>query len=436
MLVSLTIKYCRHFASIIHEEESFLMRWKEFIIFKCIDLPLIPFSAGRKGRLPSLCLLPLNKHYWDALYSPNVGWQLKCENGKIRASQKEKRILGLNGLDTLQASMACEPTAIQRRTLPLLTKKQHAMKFKYRTENNSRFVNVWMKYLVHESWKIQGGRLHRSRAKTTCISVCDSEAPYLLMVIWKGISQEDLLAPSTHHPRMVLCTQKWTDESFFFSPPGGCPSLMHANECKRYKGISLPPPRNAPSCATFSSFTQYCISALENSFANLFIYSTDTKGQQNEMWMRRSPRIAVCVTGTGCADFRMKAAAVEWGEIHSKHARPALRCILDSVSGFLHPLYWRVSGICFSSTDVEKSAHKKCFLLMRPLIQIPHKLDFCFTLCGSGPGFNPFHIPDLLWWASPLWPKLKKKTKVQCWRSSNRHQWPLGSVWGSAKHEL
>lgn len=96
------------------------------------------------------------------------------------------------------------------------TRNQHAIKFKYRTENNSRFVNVWMKNLVHESWKRQRGRLHGSWAKTTCIPVCDSKASYLLMVIWKGTSQEDLLAPSTRHPRTVLCTQKQTDESFFF----------------------------------------------------------------------------------------------------------------------------------------------------------------------------------------------------------------------------
>lgn len=96
------------------------------------------------------------------------------------------------------------------------TRNQHAIKFKYRTENNSRFVNVWMKNLVHESWKRQRGRLHSSWAKTTCISVCESKASYLLMVIWKGTSQEDLLAPSTRHPRTVLCAQKQTDESFSF----------------------------------------------------------------------------------------------------------------------------------------------------------------------------------------------------------------------------
>lgn len=65
-----------------------------------------------------------------------------------------------------------------------------------------------------------------------------------------------------------------------------------------------------------------------------------------------------------------------------------------------------------------------------------NKLEFSFTLCGLGPGFNPFYIPGFLWWAALLCSILKKMTKVQCWTSSKRHPWPFGSVWSWDKHEM
>lgn len=156
--------------------------------------------------------------------------------------------------------------------------------------------------------------------------------------------------------------------------------------------------------------------------------------------------VCVCVTGTVCADFRLKAAAVDWraacwgrrGEIQ-QICTASVRCISDAVNGFLHPRLpftdGQVAVVLVVQMRRENRVHQKCFLLIRPLIQIPHKLEFCSTLCGLGPGFNPFYIPGLLWWAALLCSKLKKMIKVQCWMSSSQHPWPFGSVWCSAKHE-
>lgn len=167
------------------------------------------------------------------------------------------------------------------------------MKFKYRKENNSRFVNVRMKNLVHETWKRQSVRLHSSWAKTTCIHR-PSKAPYLLMVIWKGISQEDLLAPSTHHPRTVLCTQKQTDESFLFFSASGChvPSVMQANECKCSKVLigllsEMHFPGPLPLVLRSNIFQPWRIRFQITSHQRV------TEWDCVSVW--RSPRIAVCV---------------------------------------------------------------------------------------------------------------------------------------------
>lgn len=160
------------------------------------------------------------------------------------------------------------------------------MTLKYRTEKNSRFINVWMKNLVHESWK--RGRLHSSWATTTCIPACDSKAPYLLMVIWKGISQEDLLAPSTRHPRTVLCTK--TDRWVIFHP-----SCMSTNvNIIRYWSAST------QKCTFLCHFLRFDavmhFSPAEFSSKSLHIIHRHQRVAEWDcvnVW--HSPRIAVCV---------------------------------------------------------------------------------------------------------------------------------------------
>lgn len=98
-------------------------------------------------------------------------------------------------------------------------------------------------------------------------------------------------------------------------------------------------------------------------------------------------------------------------------------------------LYWCVSGSGFSMTDVANSIWKECFLLMRPLIQIPLKLGSCITLCGLRPGFNPFYILCLLWRTTlyvpnkrmaeiPVLPALRKEfTSYSAWSFTRDEMW-------------
>lgn len=47
----------------------------------------------------------------------------------------------------------------------------------------SRFVNVWMKNLVHESWKKRKEEDYIAAEPKHLVFMCDGKAPYLLMVI-------------------------------------------------------------------------------------------------------------------------------------------------------------------------------------------------------------------------------------------------------------
>lgn len=129
-----------------------------------------------------------------------------------------------------------------------------------------------------------------------------------------------------------------------------------------------------------------------------------------------SPRIAVCHRKLMCCIeteqchrwLKTRLLRMNGGEHVHTHTRTSKQSKVPVLFGIVSmphkqgqtptsSLYWCVSGSGFSMTDVANSIWKEYFLLMRPLIQIPHKLGSCFTLCGLRPGFNPFYILCLLW---------------------------------------
>lgn len=194
---------------------------------------------------------------------------------------------------------------------------------------------------------------------------------------------------------------------------------MHANECKRYKVlICLLPEMHLP--VPLSPVLRSNVFQPWRILFQITSYNTLTS-KSNRMRLCEcvtfSQNSCVCVTGTVCAEFRLKAAAVEEQLVEDERRSNTANMRGQRILHFTRckrlftptsSLYWGASGSCFSSTDVETRVHQKCVLLMRPLIQIPHKLDFCLTPGGLGPGFNPFYIPGLLRWATLLCSKLKK----------------------------
>lgn len=138
------------------------------------------------------------------------------------------------------------------------------------------------------------------------------------------------------HPTLVrCCAHKNRQMSHFFFSWWMSFSIRHAcqcDECKRYKVLICPLPE-MPFLGHFVQFyTVMYFSPGEFSSKSLHIihwHQRVTEWDCVNVW--RSPRIAVCVTGTVCADFRLKAVAVDWGaacrgwteEKYSKYVWPA-----------------------------------------------------------------------------------------------------------------
>lgn len=94
--------------------------------------------------------------------------------------------------------------------------------------------------------------------------------------------------------------------------------------------------------------------------------------------------------------------------------------------------YWRVSGSCFSSTDVENKGRKKRLHSFK----FPTSLTSGLRFVASGLVSTHFTFLASLWWAALICSKWKKMTRVQSWMSSIWRAQPFGSVWSTAKHEM
>lgn len=180
------------------------------------------------------------------------------------------------------------------------------------TEDNSRFINVWMKNLVHESWKRQRDYIAHEPKQPAFLNMTVK-----LLTYWWWFERVFLREIYSHLPHATLvrcCAHKHRQMSHFslLADVVFHPSFM-PTDVKCHKGLICPLPETHFSCATFSGF--YAVmyfSPGEFSSKSLHIirrHQRVTEWDCVNVW----PRIAVCVTGTVCADFRLKAGAVGWG---------------------------------------------------------------------------------------------------------------------------
>lgn len=140
-----------------------------------------------------------------------------------------------------------------------------------------------------------------------------------LFTYWWWFERVFLRKIDSHLPHTTLvrcCAHKNRQMSHFFFSPGGChfPSVMHANECKRYKLLICLLPEMLFLGHFFRFYAVMYFSPGEFSSKSLHIihwHQRVTEWDCVNVWC--SPRIAVCVRGTVCADFRLKAAAVNCG---------------------------------------------------------------------------------------------------------------------------